>query len=424
MENGFKELKVTKQFIRSLDDIGITEPTPIQAKTFTVAFSGQDVLAISQTGSGKTIAFLLPLLMQIKYTREGNPRALILAPAKELVVQIYKVLVELAKYTDIRSVCLYGGVGKTEQIKALEEGCDVIVATPGRFIDLYSYGYIHTRSLKHMVLDEADRMMEMGFMPQLRQILEVIPVKRQNLLFSATFPERVENLAAEFLEFPTRIKTEFVQKPVKQVEQFYFDVPNFKSKLNLLTLLLKDSNISRAIVFCNTKDAAERVSRFLTRTISDSVRVLHGNKGQNTRINALEEFSAGNIRVLVTTDVSSRGIDIEYVSHVFNFELPKVPEDYIHRIGRTARINREGVALSFVNHAERIRLQRIEEFIESKIDPKELPEGFQIADFLPGEKALIDRLLDEEKKRRDPNYKGAFHQKKKSTSKIPKKRKR
>src|SRR5690606_19494468 len=274
-------------------------------------------------------------------------------------------------------------VGKKEQVAILEKGVDIVVSTPGRFIDLYSFGHIFTRQIKTLVLDEADRMMEMGFMPQLRQMLEIIPVKRQNLLFSATFPERVERLAAEFLEFPTRVESADKQKPVKEVVQRWYPVLNFRSKLNLLLYLLKDDTWNRLIIFCSTKDAAERVSKLLERREAGTVRVLHSNKGQNTRINALDDFRKGEVRILVTTDVTSRGIDVDNVSHVINFELPKVPEDYLHRIGRTARINREGVAISFVNQLERFYLQKIEEYIGSEIEQIPFPEEVERGAFLP-----------------------------------------
>lgn len=413
MDNGFASLNITRQFLDALTEMGLENPTDIQEKAILPAQAGQDVLGIAQTGSGKTLAYLLPLVTKVKYAQDQHPRALILAPSKELVVQIFRVLEALTVNTDLRLACLYGGVGKKEQVASLETGVDILVSTPGRFLDLYSYGHIFTRQLKTLVLDEADRMMEMGFMPQLRQILEIIPVKRQNLLFSATFPERVEVLAHEFLEFPTRVESTDVQKPVKEVKQIWYPVPNFRTKLNLLLHLFEDESRNRVIIFCRTKDSAERVYKFLERSEVGTVRVLHGNKGQNTRINALDDFKAGEIRVLVTTDVTSRGIDVDRVSHVVNFELPKVPEDYLHRIGRTARIHREGVAISFVNQLEHYYLKRIEEFIEEKIAQTPFPEGVSEGGFLPGEKREMAREIDHFKRKADPTFKGAFHERKK-----------
>lgn len=413
MLNGFQDLKVTRQFVDALTDMGMTEPTDIQTRAIVPSYSGQDILGIAQTGSGKTLAYLIPLVMKVKYAQGEHARALILAPSKELVIQISRVLDALIANTDLRVVCLYGGIGKKIQVEELEKGVDIIVSTPGRFLDIYSFGHIFPRQIKTLVLDEADRMMEMGFMPQLRRILEVIPVKRQNLLFSATFPERVEALAAEFLEFPTRVESDNIHKPVEAVSQIWYPVQNFKSKLRLLMHLLKDESWNRVIVFCRTKDSAERVSKFFDRKdVKGGVKVLHSNKGQNARINALDEFREGTVRVLVTTDVTSRGIDVDMVSHVVNFELPSSSEDYIHRIGRTARIKREGVAVCFINPSEMPPLKRLEDYIEDDIKKMDWPEELVPDAYLPDEKQEIDRELDRQKRLADPTFKGAFHEKK------------
>jgi len=409
MKDGFSELNITRQFVNALEEMEISTPSEIQQKAIKPALAGQDVLGIAQTGSGKTLAFLLPVVMKLKFAQTDVPRALILAPSKELVVQIHKELTSLSIFTDLRNVALYGGIGKKAQISEIESGCDILVSTPGRFLDLYSHGHIHTRQIKTLVLDEADRMMQMGFMPQLRRILEVIPVKRQNLLFSATFPKHVEIMAEEFLEFPTRVESEQFEKPVKELKQKWYPAKNFRSKLNLLEYFLQDDAKHRVIIFCRTKDAAERVSRYLQRKDLGSIAVLHANKGQNTRINAMESFKAGEIRVLVTTDVTSRGIDVQKVSHVINFELPKVPEDYLHRIGRTARMHQVGEAISMVGEAEKYLLQKIEAFIDADIQFCEWPAAVQEGEFLPGEHKKIAIELDNQKKERNPNYQGAFH---------------
>jgi len=409
MKDAFSELKITKQFVRALQEMGISRPSEIQQKAIPPALAGQDVLGIAQTGSGKTLAFLLPLVMKLKFANGETPRALILAPSKELVVQINSELSNLIAYTDIRNTAIYGGVGKKVQVEKIESGCDILVSTPGRFLDLYSHGHIHTRQIKTLVLDEADRMMQMGFMPQLRRILEVIPVKRQNLLFSATFPKHVEVMAEEFLEFPTRVESEGIEKPVDELHQSWYPAKNFRSKLNLIEYLLQNKSLERVIIFCRTKDVAERVSRYLERKKLGTIAVLHANKGQNTRINAMESFKKGEIRVLVTTDVTSRGIDVHGVSHVINFELPKVPEDYLHRIGRTARMHQVGEAIALVGDHEKHLLRKIESFIDSEINSSDWPEGLADGDYLPGEQKKIAIELDNQKKERNPNYKGAFH---------------
>ncbi|HKK40374.1 MAG TPA: DEAD/DEAH box helicase [Cryomorphaceae bacterium] len=420
MQNGFKDLKVTRQFIDALEGMGITEPTEIQEKGIPPAISGQDVLGIAQTGSGKTLAFLLPLVMKIKQAGDGRPQALIMAPAKELALQIFDVLNALTVNTNIRSVCLYGGVGKTAQAKELEAGCEIIVATPGRFLDLYSLGYVELKTVRTLVLDEADRLMEMGFLRQFKSLLEVIPTKRQNLLFSATFPERVKYMADEFLEFPTRVEGTLKEKPVEKLDQRWMRVENFRSKLNLLLHLFEKEEWNRVIVFCRTKDSATRVSAFLSRKEIGDVRVLHANKAQNTRINAMEDFRKGEVRVLVTTDVTSRGIDVANVSHVVNFEVPKVPEDYLHRVGRTARIHKEGIALTLANKAEEFLIKKIEKFLGEVIPLEPWPVEVEIGEELPGEAKAIARELDGFKQKADPNFKGAFHQRQKGKKKKKK----
>lgn len=411
MESGFKAFKVTRQFTDALEEMGVVNPTDIQAKALPPALAGQDVLGVARTGSGKTLAYLIPLVMRIKYAQGQHPRALILVPSKELAVQVQQNLIQLTKYTDIRSVVIYGGVGKKAQVEAIDAGVDITVATPGRFLDLYALGHVYPRAVKILVLDEADRMMDMGFMPQLRRVLDVIPVKRQNFLFSATFPEKVEHLAAEFLDFPTRVFGESPGKPVEEVHQLQYHAPNFRSKLNLLKHFLGDENMTKVMVFCRTKDVAERVSRYLGRMDVGEVRVLHANKGQNTRLAALDAFGEGTGRVLVTTDVSARGLDIENVSHVINFEVPRDPVDYLHRIGRTARIHREGHAISLVSEVEEPYMEAIAKALDSKVELQPWPEGVPYGEDLPGEKRQREMEKDFARQRRDPNYKGAFHKK-------------
>ena len=411
-DKGFSDLNVTRQFLNALEENNITTPTPIQEKTIPPARAGQDIIGIAQTGTGKTLAYLIPLAMFVKYHQAVGIRAVVLAPTKELVLQIHQNLLQLITYTDIVSVCLYGGVGKKEQTAQLEQGPDVVVTTPGRLLDLYQDGVLKLRHLKLLVLDEADRMMEMGFMRQLRSILEIIPRKRQNLLFSATFPERVESLAAEFLDFPTRIEVAPQATPVAGVEQAVFRVPNFRTKLALLLHLLKSEDMQRVMVFCSTRETAGNIHRYLDRMGVGEVRVLHSNKAQNSRINALEEFRNGAIRIIVSTDVTSRGIDVSAVSHVINFNIPRHYEDYVHRIGRTARLNAQGVAYSFEDPSEKYHTKNIEALIRMEIPVLELPQSLPVLDYLKGEKQELARRIDEQKRKADPTFKGAFHEKK------------
>lgn len=412
MSNGFGALRITRQFLTALEGMGLTEPTQIQRDAIVPALAGQDVLGIAETGSGKTLAYLIPLAMKVKYARSGFVQALILAPSKELALQIHQVWVNLSANTDIRSVCLYGGIGPRDQIAQLEAGVDVIVSTPGRLLDLYARGHIHMKELHTLVLDEADRMMEMGFMAQLRRILEIIPVKRQNLLFSATFPERVEQLSAEFLDFPTRVETAAHGRPVEVLMQQWYAAPNFRSKLHLMVYLLSHNQWPRVMVFCNTKDSATRVAAYLDRQKAGPVRVVHANKAQNARIHAMSAFREGEARVLVTTDVSSRGIDVESVSPVINFELPHSAGDYLHRVGRTARMGRHGLAITFANEAEKFNLLEIITAVDSQIEELPWPPSVEKGSDLPGERKEILRELDRRRRQADPTFKGAFHEKK------------
>ena len=299
----FLSLGLNPQLQRACTAVGYTKPTPIQEKAIPLLLQGHDLLGIAQTGTGKTAAYALPILMRCKYAQGKNPRALILAPTRELVMQIHTVMIGLAQFTDLRILALYGGLGPKPQIQALEEGIDILVSTPGRFLELYRKDVIVVKELKFLILDEADKMMDMGFMPQIRQILEKIPYKkRMNGLFSATFPEKVENLSHEFLEFPKKVEVSPQATTAEMVNQILYELPNFKTKINLLGSLMTDSErFNRVIVFCRSKEVADNIFKFLARKVvpEDRIRVIHANKGQNTRINSMDDFREGNIQVLV-----------------------------------------------------------------------------------------------------------------------------
>lgn len=410
----FEDLKITRQFLNALEDAGFETPTPIQIKAIPPIRSGQDVIGIAQTGTGKTAAYILPLAHVLKYAQGNAPRCLILVPTKELVLQVKKQCEELLTYTDLRVVALYGGVGAKAQQAEVSAGCDIIVATPGRFMDIYASEVLTTRKIKHLVLDEADRMMDMGFMHQIRNIQEVIPQKRQNLLFSATFPEKVERLSEDFLLFPMKIEVTPQSTPVETVEQFMYSAPNTLTKLGLLLHLLETGGeaFERVIVFVRTKNMADNIGKYLHRKIEGEVRTIHSNKGQNSRINAMDDFGKGDVRVLVSTDVAARGIDIPDVSHVINFSVPRDYEDYIHRIGRTGRVFKAGTAITFVDRAEVYHITKIEKLIEQKIQRLELPEEVDILKTPFEEHQDQAREIDNQKRRENPDYKGAFHKKK------------
>ena len=410
----FEDFKLNKQIQNAISEAGYTVPTEIQEKAITPILAGQDIMGIAQTGTGKTAAFVLPMLMKLKYAQGNDPRALILSPTRELAMQIEQHIQQFSTYLDLRTVLLYGGLGPKTQKEQLAKGCDIIVATPGRFLDLYLEGDINVKSLKFLVMDEADKMMDMGFIGKIHRILEVVPRKRQNLLFSATMSELVRKIAGDFLAFPTVIEVTEQATPAKTVTQVLYEVPNLKTKLNLLQHLLKDdASFHRIIVFCKTKTVADNVYHYLVRKYGEEdVRVIHANKGQNTRINSINAFKEGSIRILVATDVAARGLDVSNVSHVFNFDVPIVIEDYVHRIGRTGRAFNEGDAITFCNPAERYYLNKIEKLIRQKIPVASIPDEVFIEETGFQERQEIAREIDNQKRKDNPDFKGAFHEKK------------
>jgi ATP-dependent RNA helicase RhlE len=416
----FEGFGIGKSVLKALDEIGFTVPTPIQEMAIPVIKSGQDVLGIAQTGTGKTAAYIIPLLMKLVKAEGEDPRAIILVPTRELSIQVGEDIEELSQYTNIRHAAVYGGVGWTKHAALLEPGIDILVATPGRLWDLYKVGALSLKKVRTLVIDEADRMLDMGFMPQLGKLFEVIPPKRQNLLFSATFSEKIEEISQEFLTFPVRVEVAPSATTVDKVEQYFYRVPNFRTKLNLINhLLINDEDFKRVIIFCKTKENAEAVFKVISRKTEGEVRILHSNKAQSTRINAIQDFKDGQVRVLISTDVSARGIDVSQVSHVFNFDLPPSYEDYVHRIGRTARANLHGVAISLIGPDEDFHLANIEKLIRMEIEEREFPEEVEIINSTRDELQEIAREVDRQKKLADPEFKGAFHEKKRHRRKNP-----
>ena len=409
----FQDFKLNKQLFNAIEDLGYQKPSEIQVKAIPRILNGHDVIGIAQTGTGKTAAFVLPMLMKLKYAQGHDPRGLILAPTRELAMQVYENILELGKYTDLRTVCLYGGIGPKKQAEEVAQGCDIIVATPGRLLDIYNAGVLKTKLIKTFVLDEADRMMDMGFMPQIRKVLELLPMKKQNLFFSATFPEKVEKYAYEFTDFPEKVEVTPETMTAELIEQSAYQVPNFLTKINLLKYLLDKEEFSKVLVFVRTRTNANNVFNFVERKITKDSRVIHANKAQSTRINAIKDFKEGNIKVLVSTDVSARGIDVDEISHVINFEVPNKYEEYVHRIGRTGRAEHHGIAISFVDPSDIYHIEKIEELIKQKIKVEALPKEVEIMETMPKEKKDMALEIDRQKHLENPDFQGAFHEKKK-----------
>lgn len=414
MAKSFEEFNLNRQILNAVADAGFTTATPIQEKAIARVLSGQDIFGIAQTGTGKTAAYVLPILMQLKYAQGDAPRALILAPTRELAMQIAEHVQLFSSYTDLRAVVVFGGIGPKTQIEQIKAGVDIIIATPGRFLDIYLAGHINTQYLKFLVLDEADKMMDMGFIGSIHRILEVVPRKRQNLLFSATMSSLVQKIAGDFLKNPTIIEVAEQATPAATVTQALYEVPNFKTKINLLRFLMEnDEDFKRIIIFCKTKTVADNIYSFIVRRFGEeAVRVIHANKGQNTRINSINSFKEGNIRILVATDVASRGIDVSEVSHVINFDVPIIIEDYVHRIGRTGRAFAKGDALTFCSPGEKYYIEKIEKLIRQQIPVVPLPTEVFVEETPYEERQAIARAVDDQKRKDDPDFKGAFHEKK------------
>jgi ATP-dependent RNA helicase RhlE len=373
VSNDFESLGVGGTFRRALGDKGYTQPTPIQTQAIPQLLQGKDLLGIAQTGTGKTAAFALPLLQRLNdentRPKPRRPRALVLAPTRELALQIHEELTSLGRYTKLRHAFIIGGVSANPQIRSLAQGLDVLVATPGRLLDLAGQRHVDLSEVSVLVLDEADRLLDMGFVRDVKRIVALTPKSRQSLLFSATMPKEVAALARELLKDPVRVDVSPKQVTVKEIDQRVVMVDN-GDKQRMLEHLLRDDEVSRAIVFTRTKHGANKVARKLENA-GIVAEAIHGNKSQNARQRALQNFKNGDAWVLVATDIAARGIDIDAVSHVFNYELPHEPESYVHRIGRTARAGATGAAWSLVDPSEHNRLRAVQRLI--KFSPTEVP---------------------------------------------------
>ena len=369
----FSNLALHPTLVRGVRDLGFVRPTPIQADAIPPALAGRDLLACASTGSGKTAAFLLPLLHRLVDRPRGSTRALVLAPTRELAAQILSDLEELARHTRMTGAVIHGGVSKVPQERAFRRGVDVLVATPGRLLDHFQHPYAKLPALEYLVLDEADRMLDIGFLPAIRQVLRRIPKPKQTLFFSATIPPAVQELSREMLGSPVKIAVERRAAPAAGITHTVYPVAQ-ELKSALLLALLVSRRIDEALVFTRTKHRADRLARYLVRAGLSAERI-HGNRSQGQRTKALAGFKNGQFRVLVATDIAARGIDIEALGHVVNFDVPTVSEDYIHRVGRTGRASATGEAFTFVSREESGELVQIERAVGAKL-PHATLEGF------------------------------------------------
>ncbi|WP_417875868.1 DEAD/DEAH box helicase [Winogradskyella sediminis] len=415
----FNDLNLNTPLYNALDDLGFTAPTPIQEESFSVVASGKDVVGIAQTGTGKTLAYMLPILRNLKYSRQENPRVLVLVPTRELVVQVVSEIEKFSKYINNRVLGVYGGTNINTQKQAVAEGQDIIVATPGRLYDLAVSRVLQLKSIQKLVIDEVDVMLDLGFRHQLMNIFDVLPQRRQNIMFSATMTKDVDDLITDFFINPTKISIAVSGTPLENIKQERYDVPNFYTKVNLLEHLLRDKDtFSRVLIFVAYKKMADRLFNQFEELFPNESCVIHSNKTQNYRLRSIEQFREGENRLLIATDVMARGLDIEGVSHVINFDTPDYPENYMHRIGRTGRAEQEGHSILFSTEKEQEGLERIEALMQMQIKTLDIPDEVEISTELIEEERPQIRERNNPTKRRDEDAPGpAFHEKKEKNQK-------
>jgi ATP-dependent RNA helicase RhlE len=389
----FAQYDLHPKLLAGIRDLGFTDPTPVQHEAIPPAIAGKDVLACAMTGSGKTAAFALPILQRLLDRPRGTTRALVLSPTRELAAQIHEHFTELAKHTPVRSAAIFGGVGKSPQERAFRRGVDVIVATPGRLLDHLEQPYATLDGVEVLVLDEADRMLDMGFLPDIRRVLKQLPRQRQTLFFSATMPAPIVKLGREMLRDPVAIDLQRKSVPPSAIEQAVYPVPA-EAKARLFVELVRRGEVGSAIVFCRTKHRANRLAEVLEKEGISSTRI-HGNRSQNARTEALGGFKAGRYQVLVATDIAARGIDVEALEHVVNFDVPAAPDDYIHRVGRTGRAEATGDALTLVAPGEQGELAAIERAVGKRLPRIQLPDfDYAARPAEPFEIPLAERIAE------------------------------
>jgi len=414
----FEQFNLPKSLQKALDELNFIHPTPIQEKSFSVIMSGRDVMGIAQTGTGKTFAYLLPLLKQWQFTGSDAPKIIVLVPTRELVVQVVEEIEKLTKYFSIRTLGIYGGVNINTQKKNIYEGLDIVVGTPGRVMDLALDNVLRFDNVQKLVIDEFDEILNLGFRPQLTSILSMMRNKRQNILFSATMTEEVDELLDEYFNFPEEVSLAPSGTPLEKIKQSVITVPNFLTKINILKHWLQtDESMSRLLVFVNSKRLADFTLEQLEEDFPEQFGTIHSNKSQNYRLNTMELFQKGTLRGLITTDIMARGLDITDITHVVNLQLPEIPEQYIHRIGRTGRADKDGIAISLIGPKEEEQQLEIEELMDYEIPVTEIPQNVKIeVQKLEFEK---DRIKIKKSVKRAEEERGpAFHEKKDKNKKV------
>jgi ATP-dependent RNA helicase RhlE len=421
MENiTFDNLNLNTPLLTALDEMGYTHPTVIQHRVYPIVMSGKDVCGIAQTGTGKTFAYLLPCLRQWKFSKIKDPQILIIVPTRELVAQVVEAVKALTPYMSLVVTGVYGGVNINTQKLEVEKGVDVLVATPGRLYDLAMTGAFKTKMIKRLVIDEVDEMLNLGFRTQLKNILDLLPPKRQNLLFSATITEEVSLLMTTYFNDPAMVEAAPTGTPLENIIQTAYNVPNFYTKVNLLELLLtEDDSMTKVLVFAATKQLADQLYEQLETKFPGTAGVIHSNKEQNHRFNTVKQFKEGVYRFIIATDIVARGIDIAEVTHVINFDTPDVPENYIHRIGRTGRFDKKGIAITFITEKEKLLQTAIEGLMKMEIPLTALPTNLIISDELTkDEKPKVYMKIIQVKLPNKEDVGPAFHPKSAKNSKV------
>ncbi len=412
----FQELNINKFLANAIDDLGFEKPTPVQSETYPVILSGKNVVGISQTGTGKTLAYMLPLLQELKYSKGYKPRIIILVPTRELVVQVVDQIGLFTKYKNIRTLGVFGGVNIRTQMSALSEGQDIVVGTPGRLYDLAVNRALLLQDVKKLVIDEVDVMLDLGFRFQLNNIFQLLPERRQNIMFSATMTEDVEILINEYFHAPAYVAIALSGTPLDNINQLSFGVPNFYTKINLLKSLLEDKErFTKVLVFIDSKKHADLLFDELVHQYWNDLGVIHSNKSQNNRLATVEGFSEGHLRVLIATDVIARGLDLSSISHVINFDTPKYPENYMHRIGRTGRAERKGESILFFTESEKEGKKAIEDLMEMSISENSLPSRVETSQQLIEEER--PRIIEKNPHKKIKRQAGASHHEKKDKNK-------
>ncbi|TCI93779.1 DEAD/DEAH box helicase [Tenacibaculum sp. M341] len=416
----FNDLDLSNPLRNAIEDLGFVSPTPVQEEAFPIVRSGKDVVGIAQTGTGKTFAYVLPILRDLKFSKQLTPRVVILVPTRELVIQVVEEIEKLSKYITLRVLGVYGGVNLNRHKEAVALGSDIIVATPGRIYDLALSRVLKLKSVQKLVIDEVDVMLDLGFRFQLLNIFDLLPPRRQNIMFSATMTEDVEALIDDYFLSPKKIAIAVSGTPLDNIEQKAYNVPNFYTKINLINHLLFDKTVySKVLIFAPNKRNADRIFNLLDEEFPGQTCVIHSNKTQNYRIRSIENFNEGKHRILIATDVIARGLDLKEITHVINFNTPHFPENYMHRIGRTGRAEHKGTAILLSTEKEQEAKNRIEELMDYTVPLSEIPETVVISKQLTEEERPKEER-EQSKNRTSQEYVPgpAFHEKKEKNKKV------